>query len=247
MTFALACASATLFLFLRCEGQGRPFGPSSRWWALLVIGVTSVLSSGAAFLGVTALDRLPSAFVGVGAAAPSWLWLGQIRRRGEERRSLLLDMSTLWLTRLLARLHEGMAEDRLAWCEERVDPMWSADELAMAARFYHEYLRERLSPEQRRRGRIHAHLGAVEARLAVAQLIENGASRSKVTAALQGSRITKEARYARSLDDLGRLADLLRHDAYRDVVRLLGAAYTAGYHKLAGYRPAAVRRPAVTR
>jgi hypothetical protein len=237
VTFALACASATFFLFLRCEGKGRLFGPSSRRWALSVIGVTSVVSTGAAFVVVTIVNHLPSAFVGVGVLAPSWLWVGQIRSRRDDERSRIRDMSTLWLTWLLARMHESLAEDRLTWCEQRVDPMWSTDELNRAARFYHEYLRERLSPDERRRGRIHAHLNAIEARLDVIHLIENSAGRTKVASALQGSRITKEVRYRRYLDDPSRLADILRHDAERDLVRLLGSAYSAGYYSMAAYNP----------
>jgi hypothetical protein len=237
VTFALACASATFFLFLRCEGKGRLFGRSSRRWALSVIGVTSVVSTVAAFVVVTIVDHLPSAFVGVGVLAPSWLWVGQIRSRRGDERSRMRDMSTLWLTWLLARMHESLAEDRLTWCEERVDPMWNTDELHRAARFYHEYLQDRLSPEERRRGRIHAQLNAIEARLNVAHLVENGAGRTKVTSALQGSRTTKEVRYSRYLDDPSRLADILRHDAHRDLVRLLGSAYNAGYYGMKVYTP----------
>ena len=237
VTFALACASATFFLFLRCEGKGRLFGRSSRRWALAVIGVTSVVSTAAAFVVVTIVNHLPSAFVGVGVLAPSWLWVGQIRSRRDDQRSRVRDMSTLWLTWLLARMHESLAEDRLTWCEQRVDPTWSTDELNRAARFYHEYLRERLSPEERRRGRIHAQLSAIEARLNVTHLIENSAGRTKVASALQGSRTTKEARYSRYLDDLSRLADILRHDAERDLVRLLGSAYNAGYYGMTVYTP----------
>lgn len=237
VTFALACASATFFLFLRCEGKGRLFGRSSRRWALSVIGVTSVVSTGAAFAVVTIVNHLPSAFVGVGVIAPSWLWVGQIRSRRDDQRSRMRDLSTLWLTWLLARMHESLAEDRLTWCEQRVDPTWSTDELNRAARFYHEYLRERLSPEERRRGRIHAQLSAIEARLNVTHLIENSAGRTKVASALQGSRTTKEARYSRYLDDLSRLADILRHDAERDLVRLLGSAYNAGYYGMTVYTP----------
>jgi hypothetical protein len=236
-TLIVACASATLFLFLRCEGKGRAFGPSSWRWAVLVIAATGVLSTAAAVGCVYVLGSLPPLFFGVGVVAPSWLWLGEIRKRGDDRRNLVRDMSTLWLTRLLARLHEGMAEDRLTWCEARVDPMWSMEELSTAARFYHGYLRERLSPDERRRGRIHALLAAIEARLNVAQLIHSGAGRAKVVSALQGARITREPRYSRNLDDLSRLADILRHDAQRDLVRLLGTAYTAGYHKMSAHHP----------
>jgi hypothetical protein len=148
---------------------------------------------------------------------------------------MLRDVSTLWLTRLLARMHEGIAEDRLEWCEDRVDPAWSGDELGMAARYYQEYLRERLSPDERRRGRIYAQLAAIEARLDVGQLIENGVGRTKVVAALQGARATKDPRYHRYHTDLSRLADILRHDAERDLVRLLGSAYNAGFYKMPMY------------
>lgn len=248
LTFALTCASATFFLFLRCHGQGRPFGPRSRWWALAVIGVTGVVSTAATFIAVIVVNQLPSAFFGLGVAAPSGLWLSEIRSRGGDgRRSPLRDVSTLWLTRLLARLHEGMAEDRLAWCEERVDQGWGADELGMAARFYQEYLRERLSPEERRRGRIYAQVHAIEARLHVGELIENGVERTKVVAALQESRATKDPRYSRYQSDMSRLADILRHDAERDLVRLLGAAYTAGYYKMPVYRrPRRVYTPVIS-
>lgn len=239
VTFALACASATLFLFLRCEGKGRPFGPSSRWWALSVIGITSALSTAVAFLGVIVLSRLPHVFFGVGVAVPSWLWLGQIRNGANDGgRSLARDASTLWLARLLARMHEGMADDRETWCDEHVDPDWSVDDLHMAARAYHEYLWQRFSIEERRRARIHAQLNGIETRLGIVQIIENGVATPKVAAALEEARATREPRYARYLDDLGRLSKILRHDAERDLKRLLSAGYTAGYRNLRVYRPA---------
>ncbi|MDP9796525.1 hypothetical protein J2S43_005037 [Catenuloplanes nepalensis] len=244
VTFVLASVSATVFLLLRCKGKGRPFGPSARRWALAVIGVTSVLSTGTAALAVLIVSQLPAALLGLGVAAPSMLWLSELSKRAADRRDLRRDLSSVWLTRLLTRLQEGMADDRQNWCEERVDDEWSSDELSMAARYYHEYLMERLTVEERRRGRIHAQLNAIQSRLDVVHLIEASASRAKVVAALQGSRITKEPRYAKAADDLGRMAGILRHDAYRDLIRLLGLAYNAGHHKMAPYRPPMVLSPA---
>jgi hypothetical protein len=206
-------------------------------WALLVVAVTGLLSTGAAFAGLAIVKHLPGAFVGLGIVGPSGLWLSEIHSREEERRSLLRDMSTLWLSRLLARLHEGMAEDRIAWCEKHVDEGWSADELSTAARFYLEYLRERMSPAERRRGRINAQVNAIEVRLTAVQLIENGAARAKVVAALQGSRATKESRYTRNLGDLQRMADILHHDAERELIRLLGSAYSAGLYRIPVFTP----------
>jgi hypothetical protein len=88
LTFFLACVSATFFLQLRCQGKGRAFGPSSRWWALSVIGLTGVLSTGVAFALVTIGHQLPSAFASLGVVAPSGLWLGHIRQGTSERNSL---------------------------------------------------------------------------------------------------------------------------------------------------------------
>lgn len=237
ITLALACASATFFLFLRCHGSGRPFGRSSRVWALLVVVVTSLVSTGVALASAAAVEHLPIAFLGLGVVGPSGLWLSEIRNRRDERRGLMHDMSTLWLSRLLARLQEGMAEDRIAWCEQRLDQAWSTRELSMAARFYQEYLRERMSPDERRRGRIYAQLNAIETRLTVVQLIDNSSGRTKVSAALQGSRATKDARYRSHLDDLGRMADILRHDAERDLIRLLGLAYSGQYYRMPVFAP----------
>lgn len=244
LTFFLACASAAFFLQLRCEGKGRAFGPSSRWWALSVIGLTGVLSTGAAFALVTVGHHLPSAFVSLGVIAPSGLWLGHIRQGTAERRSVYRAASTLWLTWLLGRMGEGMAEDKLAWCDAHVDPAWHADELIMAARFYHDYLQERLSAEDRRRYRIRWLMQNIEVRLDVVRLIDGSAGRSKVATVLKASRLAEEARYRRSLDDLTRLGNLLRHDAERDLGRMLAAAYNTGFHRLEPYmRPARGTQP----
>ena len=173
--------------------------------------------------------------------APSALCLGRIREGVPERRSVYGAAATLWLSWLLARLGEGMAEDRLDWCDRRVDPAWHTDELIMAARSYHDYLQERLSAEERRRYRIRALMQNIEVRLDVVQLIESSAERAKIIAALDASRLAQEARYRRNFDDLARLGNRLLHDAQRDLGRLLGAAYNAGFHRLEPYtRPVRV-------
>jgi hypothetical protein len=236
-TFLLALSSAVFFLFLRCHGNGRPFGPHSRVWALLVVLVTSLVSTAAAFLGVVIVAHLPFALTGLGVAGPSTLWLSEIHQRRDEQRGPMRDVSTLWLSRLLARLAEGMAEDRMTWCEERVDEGWTTDDLRMAAHFYQEYMRERMTGEERRRGRIFAQVNTIDTRLTVVQLIENSAGRPKVMAALRGSRAIKDSRYKTYTEDLARMADILRHDAERDLVRLLGHAYGAGLYRMPVFAP----------
>src|SRR5919198_5762185 len=111
-TFGLAWVSAGVFLALRCHREGRPFGPSSRWWALGAMVLTSATSTAAAFVGV-ALMRVVPPFV-LGVVVPSGLWLGTIERhRPEDRRGRLPEVPTLGLTLLLDRMHQAIADDRL--------------------------------------------------------------------------------------------------------------------------------------
>jgi hypothetical protein len=242
LTFALACASATFFLLLRCEGRGRAFGPRSKPWALLVILLTSLLSAGGA-AALAVLGRyVPAVILSLGIAAPGSLCLGRIRDGIPERRSVYGAASTLWLGFLLARMTEGMAEDKLQWCERHVDAAWHPDELIMAAHYYHDYLNERLSAEDRKRYRIRALLQDVETRLDIVRIIDARAPRSKVVAAINQSRLGREARYQRNLDDLGRLGGRLEHDARRALERMLAAAYVTGLYRLDRYA-APVKEP----
>jgi hypothetical protein len=42
-------------------------------------------------------------------------------------------------------MEEGMAEDRMEWCEAHADPVWDTHDPLVAACFYHDYLQERLN------------------------------------------------------------------------------------------------------
>ncbi|WP_248965845.1 hypothetical protein [Sphaerisporangium perillae] len=234
LTFLLAIASATVFLVLRCQRLGRPFGPSSRWLAVVVIVLTALATTAVALVMTGLSDKLHAL---VGIVAPSGLWLGYMRQRQDGRRSLAQEVLTFWLASLLERLHQTMAEDRAIWCERRVDETWSVHQLSMASEHYHERIRQRLSVEERRRERVQARLQAIERRLDVAALIEDGASKSKVVAALGGSSVTRTVRYQRYLNDFARLQGVLVHDAERELIRLLESAYRCGLRSLARYDP----------
>ncbi|NRQ33460.1 hypothetical protein HII36_16625 [Nonomuraea sp. NN258] len=236
LTVGLAVVSATGFLLLRCQGKGRPFGRSGWPLAAAITLLTGAVSAGFALLGGALLSEHLATVLG--AMAPSGLWLSQMRTREDYRRSLAREAATFWLVSLLAKLDQAMAEDQRRWCEKRVDESWSVHELSMAAHRYYERIRERLSAEERRRERVHARLDAIERKLDVAALIEDGAARSKIVTALNGSRHTKLARYERYLNDPTRLHDILRLDAESDLMRLLASAYRSGYRSLPRFTPA---------
>jgi hypothetical protein len=238
ITFVLALVSAGVFLALRCHREGRPFGPSSRWWAFAAILLTSVTSTIAAYIGVTVMQVVPPFVVSI--AVPSGLWLSALDRQPPEQRpSRLPEVPLLGLGLLLDRLHQAMADDRLTWCESRVDQMWRWDQLLAAARHYKAAVKDRLPPGERGRARLDARLKAIEDRLEVVRLIEDGAAASKVHAAMHEGRVTREKRYERYRTDLMRLAALLRHDSERELVRMLGVAYRYRFYRLKPFTGAA--------
>ena len=237
LTFVLACISAAFFLVMRCEGKGRAFGPRSRRWALLVAVLTGALSTAAvAVLGALG-HYVPAALLGLGVVAPSSLCLDRIRDGLPDRRSTYAAAATLWLSWLLTRMDDEMVEDKTRWCEERVDSDWHDDELLLAAHYYHDYLADRMSDGERRRHKIHAMLDSIETRLDITRIIDSGAPKSKIADTLGASRLGREHRYKRNLDDVTRLGGRLRNDAERELVRMLAAAYGCGLYRLPVYAP----------
>jgi len=237
LTFVLACISAAFFLVLRFEGKGRPFGPSSRRWAFAVAGaagaVSTLLALGLAVLG----HYMPSALVGLGIVGPSTLCLDRIRDGKEDHPSILGSAATLWLVWLMRQVEEAMAVDKAEWCEDRVNPEWLDDELILAAHSYHDFVRERLPPDECEHHRIQVIVADAEERLHVARLIDSHAPREAIAEALRSPRLAGQAWYERNLDDLTRLGNRLQFDARRDVRHLLMVAYNARLYRLRPYHP----------
>lgn len=238
LTFVLSCISATFFLVLRCERKGRPFGPRSRWWAVLAVTLIGALAAlGSGILAAVA-HYAPIAIYVVAVLTPGGLTIDRIREDMPDRRKTAGAAATLWLGWLLARLDDAMAEDKRLWVEDRIDSEWHDDILLLAAHCYHDYLDERLPDRERRRHRIHAALSNIETRLDIARLIDSDVSHGKVVAAFEASRLRKDPRYRRNLDNLTRLGARMRHDAERETERLLAAAYGNGLYQLRRFQPA---------
>lgn len=144
--------------------------------------------------------------------APGGLCLDRIRDDLPDRRSTYAAAATLWLSWLLARMDDEMVEDKASRCEERIDPEWHDDELLLAAHFYHDYLAERIPGDGRRRYRIHAMLDSIETRLDITRIIDSGAPKSKIVDTLSATRLGREHRYKRNLDDVTRLGGRLRNE-----------------------------------
>src|SRR5229473_7589197 len=106
--FALSTVSAYGFLLLRCRGVGPPFGPRARWWAVTIIVITAIISTGLG-LALAAVSHLIEA-VYISLVVPS----------------------ILLLSKLPARLYDRMGDDMQDWCDTRLkaveaNPQWIAD------------------------------------------------------------------------------------------------------------------------
>jgi hypothetical protein len=239
-TFVATCAIATWCVQVRCQGKGRPFGPTSRRWAIAVIAATTLLSVAGAVILALLGHHVPVALLGLSVAAPGSLCLGKIREGIPERRNAYSAALTLWLGWLLARMSDGMAKDKQEWCESYVDAEWQPDELILAAQFYHRQLSDRLMGEDRKRYRIHAQLKDVENRLDLVLVIDANAPKNKVAALLKAAPFGKEARYQVYVNDPVRLGYRLEHDARHALERLVSAAYLTDL-RLERYVPQARR------
>jgi hypothetical protein len=235
----LACLSSAFFLIMRSEGKGRPFGPRSRPWAVLIAGFVGSLSTAGALALATVGHYVPTVIMSLGVAAPSALCLDRIREGMPERRSTFRAAMTLWLSYLIERMDDEIAEAKAAWRERRMDCSWEDGDLLMAAHCYHDYLVERMSGEEIAEYQIRPLLESIETRLDIVRLIEIDTSRSKILAAIRASHLSQEARIRRYTDDLTRLAARLRHDAERELGQLLAIAYSHGFYRMKPYVPPA--------
>ena len=247
LTFVFSCLSALFFLGLRCQGKGRPFGPRSRRWALPVVVLIGSISTASASLLALLGYYAPAALFVFGVAAPGSLCIDRLRDDMPHRRSTAAAAATLWLSWLLIRLDDEMAEDKRCWVENRIDFDWRDDELLLAAHSYHDFLDDRLPERERRRHRIHAVLGNIEIRLDIARLIDSDLPHGKLREEILASRLGKDPRYRRNLDDLTMLGRRLRHDATKEIDKLLAVAYSNGLYRLERFRPPSVPVPTGSR
>jgi hypothetical protein len=143
-----------------------------------------------------------------------------------------------------------MAEDKAQWCRGYIDPEWDANDLLLATISYRDHLDDRLADEERKDYRISATVQEIEARLRIVRIIDSPPNdlrdpRGEVVAALSSPWFSRRAQYEQYLDDLKLLAERLKHDARREMERLLTVAYCHGYQRLAPYtRPALAPPPA---
>lgn len=142
LTFAVAAASAYVFLLISFQNEG----PIFRTWAcrrlaLGIIATTAALSTvGGLILANIPLLGQPLA---VAAVLPSTLSARRLRREDTDL-GILGAVVSMGIGVLVQRLNENLSEAANAWAESMIEPRWTLRRLDAAGTYYYRRLHVRV-------------------------------------------------------------------------------------------------------
>jgi hypothetical protein len=233
-TFVVSLALACVFLHMRCRGVGPPFGRHARPWAVVIVLITALVSTGFGLLILAASHQAPAALAGV--VVPSGLWLTSVSAPRDRLRAG-------WLSRPLSNLYDAMGEDMQAWCDIRhraatEEPQW----ISGAASYYYDQVKGRIR-DRRALEELCDWRDSIVHKIGIVRLINLDTTPARLLDAMQQHLSTQNLpRYAA---DPPRLARRLESDATNELDLFLASVYRLGYHKLLIYpfRPSVHRSP----
>jgi hypothetical protein len=231
-TFALSAVSAYVFLRLSCRKSGNPFGRRAKWWAMTVIVLTAIVSTGVSVAAVALSDHARAALLGL--VIPSGLWIGQASsQRSLGRTSTMLRSVVSCATFPLRRLYDTMGDDMQEWCDTRRDAASRTPErVAAAAQYYYNQVAGRLKDSQAR-APLDRWKESIDHKIHVIQLINLDTTQARLHASLQWHRSTQD--YVKFAGDPRGLAQRLQSDAQNELHLFLAHVYRLGYHNLLIY------------
>lgn len=231
-TFVVSLALACGFLLLRCRGVGRPFGPHARPWALLIVVLTAIVSTGVGLLLVAVSHRIAAVYAGVVVVVG--LWFTRVPPRRD--RDMLPRTLASWPTLPFSRLYDRMGDDmqdaqedtlRVAWAK----PQWIAD----AAKYFYDRIQAELR-DDRALANLERWQASIAHKINIVELISLDTTPAELRATLQMHPSTPDFRkYA--AEDLKRLVDRLESDALNELRLLLAYMYRLGYYGLPPFTP----------
>ena len=231
-TFVVSTVSACVFLWLRCRGIGRAFGPRAKWWAVVIVVGTAVVSTAVSVAAIAAGHHVNAAFVGL--VLPGVLWLGEPFSQRLQRGSLIPRGLAAYFTLPLRRHNDRMGEDLSDWCDVRVRVVWQNPQRILdATRYYYNQAAGRLKSVQAQE-ELDSRRDSIIHKIKIVQMIDRGSDPDKVRDALQSHPATQNTRKY-SIDYLGHLARRLEHEAGSELALLLAHLYRLGYRKLLIY------------
>lgn len=204
LTLLAAVTAGWVGVLCRYRGKGRPFGSrGSAAWAVAVVAVTSAAATVVGLTLPQEAAHIPPASVGV--VLPMLLCASRaVKPEASLEHPQWYGIATLGVALLLDRLEQRMSADRDIWCESRLSPEWSLDELEEAAWELHAALARR-THDGRRLSRLRSDFDAVS------------------DAVARAGRDSRERDRRRA-----------RHEAEQALIMMLGRAWDWGYSGIPG-------------
>lgn len=229
--FVLSIVSALVFLRLRYRGVGPPFGPRARPWAVVIILITALVSTGIGLALAAVSNHIE--VVSLSVVMPSSLWLSMLlpqRRRAQTSRT-----PGTWLALPFSRLYNLIGQDLQDWCDTRFQAAreglpW---EMADAVTYYYGQVQGRLK-DDRARANLDVLRESIVHKMGIVRLIWLDASPARLRAALQTHPSTQHVRKY-SDDELLWLAQRLESDAMTEFFQFLARVYQLGFTRLPVY------------
>ena len=234
-TFAVSLVFACVFLHMRCRGVGPPFGRHARPWAVFIVLITALVSTGFGLLILAASHQAAAALAGV--VVPGGLWLTSVSAPRDRLRAG-------WLSRPLSNLYDAMGEDAQAWCDIRhraatEEPQW----ISSAASYYYDQVKSRIK-DRRALEELCDWRDSIVHKIGIVRLINLDTTPARLQDSMHQHPSTQNLRRYAAADPL-RLARRLESDAANELDLFLASVYRLGYHKLLIYpfRPSVHRSP----
>ncbi|WP_067470050.1 hypothetical protein [Actinomadura macra] len=259
-SFAVSCLVAFLCLEVRCRGQHRLFGRSSRWWAMAVILATAAAATACGNLVALASPTIWG--IGGSVAAVGVLLAGEVRRSVQARQvteappTQLMMIASVGIAVLVHRLEESFRPDRLAWVDQWFpEPKWlegkhgPAEIQAAADDFFRQLIRQAsddTAAPQRAAELRQAH-EEIQDRLTLASLCEQHPRPQRLLTELQNRNLHNIGSYQTSArrGETDRLQSSLCSDAMQALQAMLLCAHRWGY-SLRALAPQTAPQPATS-
>jgi hypothetical protein len=231
-TALISAVSACGFLLARCRGTGRPFGPTSKWWAVAVVVITGAAATGLGVAGAAAGHHVRAAYIGL--VVPSALWLDKAaKQHSREGDRWLPEALVGWLAFFINRMNDRMGDDLQTWCDERLRRASANRRLLREATvYYHSHIVGRFQRDDRRRQVVDRAKESILQKIEVLKLINPDTTPQQLDVALRRHPSTRSwaGRYTHR-----DLASRLQDSAENDLRFMLADAYRWGCDKLPIY------------
>jgi hypothetical protein len=221
VVFVLSIVNAYGSLRLRVRGIGLPFGPRSRPWAITIIMIVAMVSTGLGLALAAITHHIGPAYIGL--VVPSVLWFSKFPPQRDPDMSPRRRLDVL-LTLPLSRLYDRMGDDLMGWCDVRLGAASAKPQRTVdAMTYYYNQVRGQHGDDPAS-AKLDLLRESIIHKIGIVRLIDLGATQAQFRDSLQMHPSTGHIR-SYTDDDLLQLARRLETEALSELHFVLTYVY----------------------